>query len=92
MFSHWQGRLDPRAMILGRTRKGAKVGKGLSEDARGLVLRNDGRPQRGAATFLPANPQTAENEIEGTMKVGTLPINSCQKYLFNIKHLCTMMT
>lgn len=69
MFSHWQGRLDPRAMILGSTTRGVKVGIGLSEDVRGLDLLEDGRHQHGAVITHPEDPQIAENETEETMEV-----------------------
>lgn len=75
-------------MILGRTRKGGKIGKGLSEDVRGLDLRDNGRHQRGAVTSLPADPQIAENEIGGIMKIGVanthwngMNLKKCQHHL-----------
>lgn len=49
VFSHWQGRLDPRAMILGRTRRG---GRAESGGDRGRGLRGGGLLAEGGTTHL----------------------------------------
>lgn len=45
VFSHWQGRLDLHAMILGSTRRGAKGGSGEDQ---GRVHHSNGLPAEGA--------------------------------------------
>lgn len=44
VFSHWQGRLDPRVMILGRTRRGTGLAETGEGPSRGRGLRWDTLP------------------------------------------------
>lgn len=54
VFSHWQGRLDPRAMILGCTRRGERVERG-DGPGRGHP---DGGLRREETTMSPTDPRT----------------------------------
>lgn len=75
VFSHWQGRLDPRAMILGSTRKGAMAGTGLNVDVRGRAPRGVGL-QRAIVLAMtathPADLPAAEIETGGATKRGVI--------------------
>lgn len=68
-----KGRLDPRAMILGCTRKGAMAGTGLNVDVRGHAPRVVGLQRAillAMTNIHPADLPTAEIEMGGTMKRG----------------------
>lgn len=71
VFSHWQGRLDPRAMILGRTTRGMTVESGVRRDAPGRGHPGDGH-QLGVVSIHPTDRLTAGNGTEEIMKVRIL--------------------
>lgn len=58
-------------MILGRTRRGVRIVRDQSADVRDRALLVGG-PQRAVAVTAPAGPLAAENETEGTMKIGVI--------------------
>lgn len=69
MFSHWQGRLDPRVMILGRT--GRLGGKGDGRD-RGHGLREGGTLLHLGAVDTPLKDRQRVGTKTHVMKVTML--------------------
>lgn len=67
VFSHWQGRLDPRAMILGRTRRGEMVERG---DGRGRA-HPDGGLRREETTMSLTDLRTVGKGTPDPMKVSS---------------------
>lgn len=82
VFSHWQGRLDPRVMILGRART---VARSTTEGGRGRGRRDVVLRPRGVANILSqkaVNIRRRANRIakSGTgenMKVNKLSVKIC---------------